>query len=1091
MKRRKILMVLNRLDIGGAETHVVDLASALQQMGWDVMVASGGGVFEETLRELGIRHDYVPADARNLARMRATSRALEQIIRTERPDVVHAHARIPAFLCGRLQKKIGFPLVTTAHWTFEVNSLLRAVSNWGQQTIAVSEDIRDYLINNYPIAAGRIHVIPNGINTRRFCGNAGSEAVRAELEIPEDAEIVTCVTRLHTTRAEAAWLLTRIAPELAAARPGVRILIVGDGECLPSLREEAARVNKALGYPCLLLPGGRTDIPEILSATDVFVGVSRAAMEAMSCRKPVILCGNEGYGGIARMENAARYMATNYCCRDYPKSTPEALEQDILSLLQMDSRQRAVLGEDGRRVVLQDFSEQAMVQQTIQVYDRAMHPRKSVVVSGYYGYGNMGDDAILQQICRKYGSDCDLVVLSRHPEETEQKYRVTAINRFSPMRVCRELKHCDALLSGGGSLLQDHTSSRSLWYYLWVLRKALRYGKRVVVYANGVGPISHKHNQKLTARTLAAVDSISVRDEESERVLRRIGVQKEILVTADPVFEMEAQPEAVGEACLKAEGIPMDRPLIAVALRDLTKKQCGTMAGYLDAVCRENRLIPVFFCMQEDPDRRTAQQVAALMQQPAYILQGIYSAEQTIAMMGHMRLAVGMRLHMLIFAAVAGVPIVGFSVDPKLESLLEETEMPKLEKPEELQAEKAVRITSEVLAHRDEYAGTLSRHIAEQRLRANRNDQLFRKSILREGVRKRIAFFQSNLHVGGIQKALVNSVMLPTLQDCDIDLYLFDQKVFFDISALPKNVSIHYLKPFPVVTKLLPFWLVHLFSGAYPIDGWFDAAVDFDSYQHDCAHGALSVRSDRRIMWIHNDMEIKLREEPKYRILFRFMKGKYRKYTHFAAVSEGIVEPFRNCTGMLYSKVAVVPNLINTEEIFQKSEEPPEMQADPSRFNVVSVGRLCHQKGYDLMLRDMQRLCRMRPETMCYLIGDGPDRAALQKQAEQLGIRNHVIFTGNLPNPYPMMRQMDAFCLESRYEGQGIVFWEAKALGLPLYFPRRLEKYNPSLQGSEDVAEALAAAEKQDQAQAPRRFDALTMYNHKIEESLCKLLGVS
>ena len=70
MKRRKILMVLNRLEIGGAETHVVDLSSALQQMGWDVLVASGGGVYEETLRELGIRHYYVPADVRSMVRMR-------------------------------------------------------------------------------------------------------------------------------------------------------------------------------------------------------------------------------------------------------------------------------------------------------------------------------------------------------------------------------------------------------------------------------------------------------------------------------------------------------------------------------------------------------------------------------------------------------------------------------------------------------------------------------------------------------------------------------------------------------------------------------------------------------------------------------------------------------------------------------------------------------------------------------------------------------------------------------------------------------------------------------------------------------------
>ena len=1090
MDRRKILMVLNRLEIGGAETHVVDLSISLQKLGWEVLVASGGGVYEQTLRDSGIRHFLVPLDARDLFQMHKAEKTLEQIIWEERPDLIHAHARIPAFLCGRLHRKLGFPFVTTAHWTFEVNTLLRMMSNWGQHTIAVSEDIRDYIINNYPVAAGRIHVIPNGIDLDRFSAGTG-DALRRELQINPKADTVVCVTRLHSSRAESAVLLTKIAPELAAARPGLRIIIVGDGECLAELQQRAARINEKLGYPCLTFMGSRMDIPEILNTADVFVGVSRAALEAMSCQKPVILCGNEGYGGIVRAENAGRYMATNYCCRDYPKSTEEALKRDVLAVLEMSDDQRASLGADGRRIVERDFSGQTIALQTVRVYEQAMKPNKSVVVSGYYGYGNLGDDTILQQICRKYESDCDLVVLSRHPEETERKYGVTAINRFSPIRVCRALKQCDALLSGGGSLLQDQTSSRSLWYYLWVLRKARRYGKRVVVYANGVGPISRRPNQKLTARTLAAVDAISVRDEESKQVLRRIGVQNEILVTADPVFELEAQPEPVGIECLTAEGIPVDKRLIAVALRELTKKQCKTMADYLDTVCRENMVVPVFFCMQNGPDRQAAQRVAELMQQPTYILQSTYSAEQTIAMLGNMQLAIGMRLHTLILAAVAGTPMMGFSVDPKLEALLEETEMPRLQKPEKLQVEAAARFTSEVLAHREEYAERLLKNVAQLRLRAGGNDEFFRQNILREGVRKRVAVFQSNLHVGGIQKALVNSVMLPTLQDCDIDLFLFDKEVFFDISALPGNVSTHYLKPFPIVTKLLPFRLVHKLAGTYPIDGWYDAAVDFDSYQHDCAHGALSIPSNRKIMWIHNDMEIKLREEPKYRILFRFMKGKYQEYTHFAAVSQGIIEPFRNCTGMLYSRVAVVPNLINTDEIFKKSEEQPKIKTDPACFNVVSVGRLCHQKGYDLMLRDIQRLCDLRPETMCYLIGDGPNREALQKLTERLGIQNHVIFVGNLPNPYPMMRQMDAFCLESRYEGQGIVFWEAKALGLPLFFPKRLEKYNPSLKGCDDVAEALAVAEKLDPAQASRRFDALTEYNGEIEKELCELLGVS
>ena len=184
-------------------------------------------------------------------------------------------------------------------------------------------------------------------------------------------------------------------------------------------------------------------LADALRGADVFVGVSRAALEAMSCRRPVILCGNEGYGGIVRAENAARYMATNYCCRDYPGAAEEDLRRDVLRLLNMAPGQRAALGEDGRRIVLEDFSEQAMARETAGVYELAMHPRRSVVVSGYYGYRNLGDDAILEMICRDFAADSDITVLSRRPRETARYYGVNTVHRFRMLRVLRAIRNCD------------------------------------------------------------------------------------------------------------------------------------------------------------------------------------------------------------------------------------------------------------------------------------------------------------------------------------------------------------------------------------------------------------------------------------------------------------------------------------------------------------------------------------------------------------------------------------------------------------------------------------------------------------------------
>ena len=118
------------------------------------------------------------------------------------------------------------------------------------------------------------------------------------------------------------------------------------------------------------------------------------------------------------------------------------------------------------------------------------------------------------------------------------------------------------------------------------------------------------------------------------------------------------------------------------------------------------------------------------------------------------------------------------------------------------------------------------------------------------------------------------------------------------------------------------------------------------------------------------------------------------------------------------------------------------------------------------------------------MIGDGPDRAALEKQIASLGLSGEVTLLGNQPNPFPYMDQMDGFVLTSRYEGQGMVIWEAKALGLPLYISKNLEIYNPGIAGCSDIPSALAAAEKP----AEKRYDPLTAYNAAISEQVRTIL---
>lgn len=342
----------------------------------------------------------------------------------------------------------------------------------------------------------------------------------------------------------------------------------------------------------------------------------------------------------------------------------------------------------------------------------------------------------------------------------------------------------------------------------------------------------------------------------------------------------------------------------------------------------------------------------------------------------------------------------------------------------------------------------------------------------------KIAFIQSDLRVGGIQKSIVNIISNIDYTKFQVDLYLFEEGSFF---ALPENenLSIIYLKPYPSFCKLVPFALLNrLFPIKVP-DKEYDVAVDFNSYQNSCAGAAAQLKAKKRIMWIHNDMRIKLREEPKYRLLWFFFKSKFDVYDEFAAVSPGIVEGFRAETGIYDKPVHVVPNHINTDEIFARKDEEISFAPDPAEYNLCSVGRLCHQKGFDILLDYLSEVKKQRSDMHLYILGDGPDRDALTEKAAALGLSDSFTLLGNQPNPFPYMQKMDGFALTSRYEGQGMVIWEAKAVGLPLFISENLAQYNPGIDCCADLVSALAEAKR-----VPLVPDRLAEYNRNIDEKL-------
>lgn len=715
----KILMVTMGLDIGGAETHIVELAKQLKVMGHDVAVVSNGGVYVPEIEKAGIRHYQAPLHRRSVGCMMKSLRILEEVIRQEKPDVVHAHARIPGFLCGLLHKKMGFPFVTTAHWVFQTSGGLRYLTNWGQRTIAVSDDIKAYLIREYGIPAEHISITINGIDTDKFSPAVSGEQVQKEFGLDPARPILSYVSRMDEDRALVARQLIRIAPELEQRVPGVQLLIAGGGNVFDELKAKAEQVNEQLGRKIVAMTGPRTDINEIVAAGDVFVGVSRAALEAMAAGKPVIVAGNEGYQGLFGPDKLEEARLGNFCCRGLELSTPERLLEDVSQALSLPAERKEELGAYGRQVIFDYYSVRRMAQDCLDMYEQVRTRAHQVLMSGYYGFSNAGDDAILQSIRDNLVNASDeisVTVLSNDPAQTKERYGLDAVPRFNLPAVWRAVRRCDVLLSGGGSLLQDRTSTRSLLYYLSVMGLARHYGKKVMLYANGIGPVLRPANRRRVKKAVEQADLVTLRDHSSAEELREMGVERaDLHVTADPVFTMTSAASERVEQILEQVRFDKEKSFAVISVRSWpgTGEFDRKLAAVCDHLYEKHGLVSLFVLMQPDHDRPISQQVLSAMKHPGILLDQTLTPAELMGVIARGHLCLAMRLHTLIFAARVAVPVAGLVYDPKVSSYLAELGMPCAGEVEHFDSDRAITCVDQLLADYD-----AQRKLLEERSRS-------------------------------------------------------------------------------------------------------------------------------------------------------------------------------------------------------------------------------------------------------------------------------------------------------------------------------------------------------------------------------------
>ena len=301
---------------------------------------------------------------------------------------------------------------------------------------------------------------------------------------------------------------------------------------------------------------------------------------------------------------------------------------------------------------------------------------KKVVISGYYGFGNSGDEAILKSIVRDFREidpNIQITALSNNPAKTSAEYGINAVNRLNLKSIAAVVRDCDLLLSGGGSLLQDMTSTRSLMYYLSIIRVGLFYNKKIMLYANGIGPINSAANSKRVKKVIDNVNLITLREEDSFKLLKTMGVKKpDIIVTADPVLTTMPAAKTAIDGIFQKEGIPLESKFIGVNIRKwkLSKDIETQLAISLGYIYEKYKLLPIFIPMYQS-DTEVMVKTAEKMSIPYKILSKTYTPEELIGIMGRMDLVIAMRLHTLIYSSITATPMIGLIYDPKIKGYLD------------------------------------------------------------------------------------------------------------------------------------------------------------------------------------------------------------------------------------------------------------------------------------------------------------------------------------------------------------------------------------------------------------------------------------
>ena len=680
----KVIHLISGGDSGGAKTHVLSLLQNLNKTITAQLVCFRDGPFADEARSMGIPTEIMGGN--NIPRLR---RQLTSYIKAGGYELIHCHGSRANMIGALLRSSTGLPVVSTVHSDYKLDYMGRPLSRltfgninaWALRKldyrIGVSDAMVDLLIQR-GFAPDRFYAIYNGLDFTP----APDQGDRLEYlrslgaDVDEDSVVVGIAARLNPVK-DMSTLVRGFAAGYQKCHR-LRLVIAGDGE----ERQKLELLAKELGVEQQVTFAGWISggMDRFYSALDI------NALTSLSETFPYAL--TEG----ARFHLATVATAVG--------GIPYLIDQDVngylftpgdwetlgthLAAIGNDDALRHQLGEKLFEKASTKFSIQRTVDTQLHIYqeilrrhNRPKTARDGVVICGAYGRGNAGDDAILEAILQEMRSidpDIPVTVLSKDPQSTRLTYRVQSVTRTNFPAWYKAMRHAKLYINGGGSLIQDVTSRRSLWFYLHNIRAAKQAGCKVQMYGCGIGPVTRESHRKLAARVLnQSVDVITLREPDSLEELRAMGVTKpETTLTADPALTLRRAVDDATDSVLLRAGIPAHGKYICFALRKWRGfEEKAPLFGKAAKYAYETYgLTPVFVAVEKHQDPAAGRLAAQGLDIPHYFLDDAGTAGTIIGALSRMEVVVSMRLHALIFAAGQGIPLAGVVYDPKVSAFL-------------------------------------------------------------------------------------------------------------------------------------------------------------------------------------------------------------------------------------------------------------------------------------------------------------------------------------------------------------------------------------------------------------------------------------